>query len=42
VVFVTLVNANPKKGRIVWEEAHTSTKWANGMGGVMNEGGLEG
>jgi hypothetical protein len=31
-----------KKGRIVGEEEHTSTKLANGMGAVMNEGGLEG
>jgi hypothetical protein len=42
VVFAILVDVNPKKKRIVGEEEHTSTELANGMGGVMNEGGLEG
>ncbi len=42
MVFATLVDANPKKERIVGEEEQTSTKLANGMGGVMNERGLEG
>jgi hypothetical protein len=31
-----------KKTRIVEEEEQASTKLANGMGGVMNERGLEG
>jgi len=31
-----------KKTRIARKEEQASTKLANGMGGVMNEGGLEG
>jgi hypothetical protein len=31
-----------KKTKVVGEEEHASTKMANGMGGVMSEGGLEG
>jgi len=42
VGFATLVNANLKKNRGYWRRGIGSTKLANGMGGVMNEGGLEG
>ncbi len=31
-----------KKTRTIGEEEHASTKLPNGIGGVMNEGGLEG
>ncbi len=36
VVFVTLVDANPKKARIAGEEDQASTKLVDGVGGVMN------
>jgi len=42
VVFTTLVDVNLKKKRITGEEEEASIILANGMGGVMNEGGLEG
>ncbi len=42
VVFATFVNANPKKTRTIGVEEHVVTKLANGIGGVMSEGGFEG
>jgi len=42
VVFTFLVNANSEKTRTIRKEEQTSTKLVDGMGGVMNEGGLEG
>jgi hypothetical protein len=41
-VFATLVDVNPPKKRIVGKEEQDSTKLVDGMGGVINEGGLEG
>jgi len=37
-----LVDANPKKTKIVGEKEQASTKLVSGMGGVMSERGLEG
>jgi hypothetical protein len=42
MVFTTLVDANSKKTKIAEEKEQASIKLADGMGGVMSEGSLEG
>jgi hypothetical protein len=42
MVFTSLVNENSKKTRIGGKEQQTSVESIDGVGGVMNEGDLEG